>query len=242
MAMSTEQMTKMLDDNMKAREHGRTLGSKLAAKFQKDSPNGTETCADMLAQMFFDFREEDHSMRMLLLDWTLERFYGLVIEQLLPNFDMMWKFLTEHKATTDNRLVWGDADDGAWVIPCEPEHYYETVKVIGHESYCTCRDENVIFFMKIESPVHTRLHTRNLLTTPKIRFDGKAEMPYKDCRDPGYIFSYEKMIRLDGERTTFPTVDRPLTFIKEVEYGIQVLGGFRYGVENPLDIPKKLTS
>jgi hypothetical protein len=96
--------------------------------------------------------------------------------------------------------------------------------------------------MKIESPIHTKLHVRNLSGDPEDPFDLKAEMPYQDCRDHGYIFSYEKMICLDGERVTFPTVDRPLTFVREVEYGIQVLGGFRYGVEDPLEVPKKLTS
>lgn len=121
-------------------------------------------------RMYKDYYIEEKEGRecgKLLLDWTKEHFWGIVISKEIKTFNKVWNLLDEREYTKNNKLVFGDIDEGVWVE--YPKN--KDKKVIICTRYNSCAEDNTHIFV-LDEPFKNQITFRVSTVWPK-------EIPYK---------------------------------------------------------------
>jgi len=189
----------------------RGLGTHVAQVLQRKWTNDTDIWSSAIAQIFIEVEDDMGSRRgcrNLLLRWTLEKLTGMMIMKALPDIHNVYQMLKSLRYTENDPLVFNDLDNKAWWIPAENK------KVFVMQSQCRFKlviiDSNLIM---------DRIHVRRLwykwdeernsgckFRTLKWFKDNNWKPTYGDCRDEGYVLSYECMTY--GTKTNKGKVDR----------------------------------
>lgn len=102
-----------------------------------------EKCDRIANKLFKEYIAEEkrgEGCGSLMLEWTKDRFYGLIIQEHVSVFNSVWNILTERgNVGQSNRYVYGDVDVGVWV---EKVKNPNDKKVIVSTCYCSCADDN----------------------------------------------------------------------------------------------------
>jgi hypothetical protein len=214
---------------------------KINAQFEIDAKNRTR-----LAKELDSLREQE-------LEWILDQYWGLKVHRAYDAFDRIYDKLVELGATYKDRVVWGDADCGAWVEP------HEKKKIVCLEVYCAMRDDNTYLYIGPkeyhDELMFKTLHARTCwprqklwkhgkdcwgmedwrsVTRPSIhtyrRFD--FEPGYRDGRDVGYGFTLNY---LGHDR--HPNVEDATWHTPDTRAALRELLSIEAGLEDPLELP-----
>ena len=203
-----------LDTHRKTDEKARRYGLRVAAYLRRTFPGhriggsttkpkmvldpkgppDTHTAAVVLATVLDRCTTPDCQ---LLAEWIAERFWGLQIERLMPDIQRLYKELIRRKHTRRNKFVFNDLDNRVWYEP------HSQKKVIGFDS----QGREKIMVWIGDDAFWEELHFRSLRPRRIIKYDFKYveaisfqwcrdndfKLGYGDCRDVGYMFSYERI-------------------------------------------------
>ncbi len=175
---------------------------KLRVTQKKQFP--TDRMATVLSAMLsnIELAERDPDCFDLLLSWTFERYWGVVVEKHIAIFQEAYDALKHLGHGPKNPLVWGDIDCGAWIEP------HPKKQIIVSEIYCAARDDNTYLYMLEKNVLGYRFQGRTVWPRTKRVLPGTAwdyvdraslhlyrklgfEPNYNDCRDVGYCFSMD---------------------------------------------------
>lgn len=223
------------------------LGAKLAKpiiKFASSiSPFRTMAASRVIAVMLDHVLEcePDHECQDLLLGWIREHYWGLVVRRHLEMFDRIHAGLVEGKYTRKKPLVYGDIDCGAWFEPCENRN------VVVLEVYCSCANDNIWIYMRpTDSRIQEKFHCRTCYPkSNKRRWPAevsltlhrreKFKLGYGDCRDSGYVFSYDRMtpwLKNDPDEPDDNAAKCDRADDKKIYWGLWNMRGIALALEN----------
>lgn len=130
---------------------------RIATEACVEAINGKVDISDVFAQCLDRFRSPA-----LNLQWIADKFWGLRIAKLLPEFERIYKELVDKKITRKNKIDFNDADDTVFYLPCK------TKRVFVH----TGQNFNFIYVWdKDRSPGFRRLHIRQFYDVYDIKAD-----------------------------------------------------------------------
>lgn len=89
--------------------------------FAEDKLNAPRAIAGAMAVLDLDDPKE---VRHLYLEWTLEYFVGIRVQENLPDVDTIVSFLEEEGCTEDSPMVFNDLDDSLFYIPDSDRKIY----------------------------------------------------------------------------------------------------------------------
>jgi hypothetical protein len=189
------------------------------------------------------------------LERTLDLCWGLKADRAFAVFERGYDSLVSIGATFKDRLVWGDADCGAWVEP------HDSLKIVCIEVYCAMRDDNTYLYIApkeyIGYPMLNFLHGRTCWPRQKLDRYGKDAWGlgdwrsvtepsiqtyrhfdfapgYTDFRDKGYAFTLRYT---DPEN---PTVEGSMYHAGQIAASLRELDGIERGLADPLELPRNL--
>ena len=206
-----------LDDLMKQlakhndqEELAAALGRKFGKLLQTRWPSSTSIWARAFSAAIVSVEDDTgdkRGCRSLLIQWMMEHFAGFVIEQFLPDINDVLSMLKYLQYTKTDPLVFNDIDNQAW---------FETPTVFIMESQS--RRKLVVidgFKVHVRKVWYKHDESRNAHTWHKPKTlawyrKNNWKIEYGDCRDYGYILSYD---------ATFSkkTVDRADSYWHELE-------------------------
>jgi len=145
----------------KAITYGKRIGKNTAKKFtavprknkekayRKDGLDidaASEALSEMLLQCYT--KEQRDNCGDLLIQWTIEKFWGKVVETYIPKLEKIWKYLHDNKRNKNNPITYGDIDGDVWVEYIRQEKEWEDKrKIIIHKSHCSCANDRTHIFI-----------------------------------------------------------------------------------------------
>lgn len=106
------------------------------------SINGMCDIAAKLLYEGFCLEQKRGDCGRLFLEWTKERFWGMVIYDNIPMFLRLWKVLRKFKhVSRDTAICYGDDDVSAWA-----ELTPKGEKLLILDDHVTCADDNVTIY------------------------------------------------------------------------------------------------
>jgi len=226
----------------KAIRDGKKAGEKLH-KLDKNRQRVSSYIASMLKTL--SDLDVDPDCAKLTLEWVFEKYCGWQVEEYIPVFREIHEKLSDLGATYKNRLVWGDADCGAWIEP------HENKLIVCVDVYCAARDDCIYIFILDDSTsgmnCFTKFHARTCYKREKkSKYDFETwpehssiktyrkkdwEPQYEDFRDDGYVFSFTRFME--------PKVEGAFHHYNDIYYGLFYIRAIMSGIEDPLELPKK---
>lgn len=150
----------------------------------------------------------------LFLEWTKERFWGMVIRDSIPMYLKLWNTLNDNGYTSqENSLSYGDMDGNIWA---EKDERGRLILIV--DDHVTCADDNVhIYIYHSLGDLSTDWTTFQCITGwPKevLAYDKPTWNDYRDikypslethrkhgftlgcndCRDKWFSFKYESLM------------------------------------------------
>ena len=188
-----------------AEKAGRILGEKLFKITQNDTAR--KAIAFSSALDFLASKESDFECEELLIQWIQEFYWGKRVGEHLDTFKDAYAKLVKLGHKKDNPYVYGDMDCGVWYEP------HEDQMIVALTVYCSMADDNTwLFILESDSDLFKKFHCRTCYPRARSGWNCRLSVSsyrrrkfkmsgghhfYGDCRDPGYVFSWEKM--LDNE-------------------------------------------
>jgi hypothetical protein len=163
---------------------------------------GSQDASEAFARAFYEWNlkddknannQEDYSASLLPFEWCVEHYAGLKLWQWLPILEAIYSSLVDQKLKKANRRVYNDLDNNAYYIP----HKEKRIMVWGSQS-----SKRLIVLQP--SFIHGMcVHVRRIWPRRSMRYgfsnlwslrsytENNYNGKYGDCRDKGYILSYE---------------------------------------------------
>ncbi len=221
-------LTKRIDQWDESDSLARGLGTHVAQLLQNKWPNDTHHWAIAIAQMLIGVEDDKgsrHGCRDLLMQWMLEHYTGMLVMKAMLDIHNVHDTLRGFQYTQTDPLIFNDLDNEAWWIPAEGK------KVFVMQSQCRLKlvimDSNLIMdkvhvrrlWYKFDEGRNSELSKFKTLKWFK---DHDWEPGYGDCRDDGYVLSYERMTYGKGEKQA-GKVDRgnhyePQQFLDDIRW------------------------
>lgn len=178
-----------------------------------------------IAQMLTDVEDDfgsRHGCRDLLMRWILEKYTGILVMKALPDIHDVYRKLQYLRYTQNDPLVFNDLDNKAWWIPAEDKKVFVMqsqsrfkLVIIDSDSIMDSVHVRRLWY-RWDADRNSGWHKFKTLKWFK---DHNWEPEYRDCRDEGYVLSYECMTC--GERENHGKVDRgnhyePQQFLNDI--------------------------
>ena len=199
------QLTKRLNRFDEERELACGLGRHFAKILQQKWPNNTSAWASAFSAALIHVESDiggRHGCRNLLIQWMMERFAGFFVEELLPDIHDVYAKLHSLQYTGRDKLVFNDLDDAAWHIPAKDKLVFvmqsqsrRKLVILHSSNISTSVDVRRVWYRYDEGRNNTWKRLRTLPWYQKREW--KPE--YSDCRDSGYILSYNTFLKHDSK-------------------------------------------
>lgn len=188
------QLTASLKKYDESQALAESLGHYVAGILQRRWPQGTDNWSTFIASLLSSMNE-DRGCQDLLIQWSLERFAGLVFRTHLPRVMEVAAKLRSLQYTKSDRFTFNDLDNHAWLIPHKTKHLYLLesqsrlkLVIINDQEFVTEIHVRRIWFRFDED--RNSVFKRLLPLSWYGKHDWKPD--YGDFRDPGYVASFEE--------------------------------------------------
>ncbi len=207
-------LSKHCKELARQREEGCKSAKEIIGKMPREY--STDAYSDASAGFLLHMAENEPDFECvgLLLDWTLSKFWGKKLEELLPAYERAWEYLMVNNPSKSTAISHGDLDYDLWAIP------HKKKKIVAMKCYCSCNgdDTHLFIYDKSEVDICTKFHIRTcwdrqtrskycfrdgwgLVDKPSINTYKRMDFNprYGDFRDKGYRLSYGAINRqVDG--------------------------------------------
>lgn len=227
-SMPQDKKDKMIDDATKrvdeykhrhddAHAFGKELSDNINEKFKcipvvhrgktyKDKGLETDLCSAALSEILLRCYlkgDEAENCGDLLMEWTMDKFWGKVVNSYVPKLTEVWQWLYDNKRDKNNTFDYGDADGSIWYEEIkQTEKWPDRRKVIIHKSHCSCANDRTHIFIldDNDSAIGDKLRVRTVWDRQNSR-GGYAVQKCKEWPDGWLSWGDDRDIKVPSLRT-----------------------------------------
>lgn len=147
--------------------------------------------------------EEAENCGDLLMEWTMDKFWGKVVNAHFPKLIKIWQWLYDNKRNKNNTYTYGDIDGSIWYEEIKQTNSWpDTRKVIIHKSHCSCAEDRTHIFIidEKDSAVGDRLRVRTVWDRQDSR-GGYRCVKSKENPDGWFSWGDDRDIKVPSLRT-----------------------------------------